>query len=328
MPKLTSHWGRCWKKSRGNQNKHHARLSARLHDEAESRRGHTLAEGAMSAQEIWEKHSDERIRKANDWVTELGGGKKPFLWLFYGCPTCKMWTIGSNAWYRVLRRVKALTDNSTTDGADTGHWRCCGCFDKWTWAEGGHMRMAVLGFSNEVSGFEPGYQFCLVGEISNDTGFDSIDNKINFLKTATMLKFLNGRPVSEDALLSALEAMQDSVHNKFKRGMDEVSTMTSKVVPKEVLDAANVDIICQDPRLSMPGPGRRFLVITQAKIEERGGNLETINKQEFHDLLDIAASTYDIEGTEPTGKGTKRLKQAVLASPAVRMGRILIASRM
>ena len=78
----------------------------------------------------------------------------------------------------------------------------------------------------------------------------------------------------------------------------------------------------------MPGLGRRFLVITQAKIEERGGNLETINKQEFHDLRDIAASTYDIEGTEPTGKGTKRLKQAVLASPVFRMGRILIASRM
>jgi hypothetical protein len=77
----------------------------------------------------------------------------------------------------------------------------------------------------------------------------------------------------------------------------------------------------------MPGLGRRFLVITQAKIEERGWNLETINKQEFHDLLDIAASTYDIEGTQP-GKGTKRLKQAVLDSPAFRMGRILIASRM
>ena len=178
------------------------------------------------------------------------------------------------------------------------------------------------------SGFEPGYQFCLVGEISNDGNFDSIDNKINFLKTATMLKLLNGRPVSEDALLSALEAMQDSVNNKFKRGMDEVSTMTSKLVPKEVLDAANVDIICQDARLSMPGPGRRFLVITQAKIEEHGGNLETINKEEFHALLDIAASTYGIEGTQPTGKGTKRLKQAVLDSPAFRMGRILIASRM
>ena len=35
VPKLISHWGRCAKRSRGNQNKHHARLSARLHDEAE-----------------------------------------------------------------------------------------------------------------------------------------------------------------------------------------------------------------------------------------------------------------------------------------------------
>jgi hypothetical protein len=78
----------------------------------------------------------------------------------------------------------------------------------------------------------------------------------------------------------------------------------------------------------MPGLGHRFLVTTQAKIAERGGNLETINKQEFHDLLDIAASTYDIEGTQPTGKGTKRLKQAVLDSPAFRMCRILVASRM
>ena len=71
-----------------------------------------------------------------------------------------------------------------------------------------------------------------------------------------------------------------------------------------------------------------FFVITQAKIEEHGGNLETNNKEEFHALLDIAASTYDIEGTQPAGKGTKRLKQAVLDSSAFRMGRILIASRM
>ena len=329
VPKLISHWGRCSKKSHGNHmNKHHTRLAARLHDEAESRRGHTLAEGAMSAQEIWEKHSDQRVRKANDWVTELGGGKKPFLWLFYGCPTCKMWTVGSNAWWRVQRRVKALTDDSTTDGADSGHWRCCGCFGRWTWAAGGQMRMLVLGFANEVSGFEPGYQFCLVGDISNDASFDSIDNKINFLKTATILKFLGGRPVSEDALLSVLEAMQDSVNNKFKKGMNEVTTMISQLVSNQVLDAANVDIICQDARLSMPGPGRRFLVITQAKIEEHGGNLERINKEEFHALLDIAASTYDIEGTQPSGKGPKRIKQAILDSPAFRMGRILIASRM
>ena len=166
-----------------------------------------------------------------------------------------------------------------------------------------------------------------MGSTSNDGNFDSIDNKINFWKTATMLKLLNGRPVSQEALLSALEAMQASVHNKFKQGMSEVTSMTTKAVPQHVLDEANVDIICQDARLSMPGLGRRFLVIRKDAIEVKGRKGETIDSNDLHYLLDLAASTYDIESIEPKGKGTKRLNNDIPASPAFRSGREFIAAR-
>ena len=148
------------------------------------------------------------------------------------------------------------------------------------------MRLIVIGYASEHSGFEPGYSFALIGGGQSD----SVTTKINFLKTATLLTQLDGRPVSEEALLGALAAIQQEVENKFSKGMDEVTVAWSTVVSKEELDQANVNIICQSPTLSLPGPGRRMLVIKQDAIENRGQKVETIDPEELHHLLDLAAA--------------------------------------
>ena len=156
----TSLWNRMKNKSRGvGLDLHHSKMMLKLHDMKQA-----PAAGSPSTQEIWQARLDSHVRMANDWITQLGGGEKPFLFLLYGCARCKRWTVGSNHWWRVQRRVRNLSDYSTFDGAASGSWRCCGCFWKWTWAQSGDMRLVVIGHASESTGFEPGYEFALLGK--------------------------------------------------------------------------------------------------------------------------------------------------------------------
>jgi len=127
-----------------------------------------------------------------------------------------------------------------------------------------------------------------------------------------------------------LDAIQKRVEKKFSKGMNEVSEEYSKPVPKHKLDAAIVDIICQDPRLSMPSPGRCMLVIKRSSIEKNGKAVETIDLAELSFLLDIAASAYSIEKVQPSknAKVTKAIKNQILSSEGFALGRDGIRSRM
>ena len=181
-----------------------------------------------------------------------------------------------------------------------------------------------MGLASESMGFEPGYQFALIGEQS-----DSVYAKISFLQCATSLTELDGYPVSEEALLGALATLQPELQNKFSKGKDEVNVEYSKEVSACELDLANVDIICQSATLSMPGPGRRMLVITKAAIENREHKVETIDQDDLNYLLDFAASTYDIENTKVGLKAsaTKQMNRDMLLSDVFLRGRSSIRPR-
>ena len=71
-----------------------------------------------------------------------------------------------------------------------------------------------MGKASESGGFEPGYRFTLIGGHQSDPSTDIIATKINFLKTATLLTELDGKNVSEEALLGALAAIQKRVEKK------------------------------------------------------------------------------------------------------------------
>ena len=140
---------------------------------------------------------------------------------------------------------------------------------------------------------------------------------------------MEGKPVTEEALLAALVAIQLQAEKKFSKGMDEVSVAYSQKVDQCTLDQANVDIICQSPILSMPGPGRRILVINQKDIEKQGRNVQTVDRELLHFLLDVAASTYAIEHTPvgPRAQATKQVKKAILNSEGFLVGRLAILDK-
>jgi hypothetical protein len=156
-----------------------------------------------------------------------------------------------------------------------------------------------------------------------------VDNKLAFLRTASILRVLGGRPVTKESLLYALDVLQNEVVCKFSHGMREVRTVRSKVVTKQEQDYNGVYITCEDPRLSLHAFNQEYLVLDKSLIEAgQEGPIEVINQQFLHYLLDFAAASYDIDSMNPTGDGTKKLRWSVLHSPGFVRGRLAIQSAM
>ena len=188
------------------------------------------------------------------------------------------------------------------------------------------MPMIVLGFASDTVGFEPGYRFALFDR--DQMGLD-IEYKCCILKSLQKLTLLNGKPVSDAALFAVVRAMHMRVQHIFTEGTNQVSQAFSMPVSQEMLDSANVDIICWDPRWSMPRPGHPMWVIRRDVLEKHGSQVHTIQHTELHYLLDLAASTYDIESTvSRPGSATRKLIRDMVQSEAFKLGRLRIAAHM
>jgi hypothetical protein len=184
--------------------------------------------------------------------------------------------------------------------------------------------MIVLGFASDAAGFEPGYRFALFDR--DHMGLD-IDNKCLFLQSLQKLTLLNGKPVSDVALLAVAKALHVRVQHTFSQGTNQVSQAFSMPVSQEMLDSANVDIICWDPRWSMPRPGHPMWVIRKHVLEKHGSQVHMIQHTELNYLLDLAASIYDIESAvSRPNRETRKLIWDIVQSGAFKLGRLHIAA--
>ena len=268
-------------------------------------------------------HKNRLMARACDWVVELGADD-PFMWVLYGCEPCGYWTLGSHCWYRCQRKVRELKDEAASQGADEGHWRCGTCWEKWSWRLCGSMRLVVIGRASIQGGFEPGYKFSYIGETDHN-----VENLLAFLRTASILRVIGGKPVTKEALLNAVDVLHNEVVCKFSQGVREVRVVRSKVISKQDQDYAGVEIVCEDPRLSLHAFGQQYLVLDRKLIEQGQQEPISVIDQEFLlYLLHYAAASYDIEATAPTGDGTKKLRWSVLQSPGFARGRMAIQSAM
>jgi hypothetical protein len=241
-----------------------------------------------------------------------------FFWLLYSCFWCNIAPVGSNNWLRCTRdavRADAEHDKwgDSYAGETTGHWRCGLCNEKWTWRQGGHRRLFVLGEASTSKGFAPGYRFGFAGALSAKT-----DNLIMFLKSVTALRFLDGKAVTKEALLQCIEKANNEVHKKFSAGMREVKAVTSRIDRKKLADA-NCHATCEDPRLSLRSSGKVFLAIDFSTIQ-----VEEWSEAEVVALLKIVAAGLNIEEHEPEGPAQWYLKQEILDSPGFKRPRVLM----
>ena len=190
------------------------------------------------------------------------------------------------------------------------------------------MQMIVLGFARDAAGFEPGYRFALIDHTRGQMELD-IDTKCLFLQSLQKLTLLNGKPVSDAALLAVVRALHMRVQHTFTQGTNQVSQAFSMPVSQAMLDSANVDIICWDPRWSMPHPGHPMWVIRMDVLEKHGSQVHMIQHTELNYLLDLVASTYDIESAvSRPSRETRKLIWNIVQSSAFKWGRRQIAVHM
>ena len=141
--------------------------------------------------------------------------------------------------------------------------------------------------------------------------------------------FVERKPVSDVALLAVVQALHMRAQHTFTQCTNQVSQAFSMPVSQETLDSANVDIICWAPRWSTPRPGHPMWVIRKDVLEKHGRQVHMIQHTELNYLLDLAASTYDIESAtcRPGGSNEKILRD-VVQSEAFKLGRLHIAGHM
>jgi hypothetical protein len=70
-------------------------------------------------------------------------------------------------------------------------------------------------------------------------------------------------------------------------------------------------------------------IIRKDVLEKKGRQVHTIQYNELHYLLDLAASTYDTERTmSRPGSATRKLIRDIVQSEAFKLGRLRIAAHM
>jgi hypothetical protein len=315
--KVTSAWTRLNERSRGKPlNKHHAELQCKLRDQQldlEPGRGVTSAE-------IYEASQNKMVRRASNWVCQIGRKERPFMWVFFGCKKCMVWTVRSNSWLRCQRLARLLKEEFSSAGLDDGHWRCATCFDVWSWTMCGDMRLVVMGQADPQQGFKAGYTFALIGEVD-----DYVNNLLNFLTTASLLEALDGKKVTGEHLMAAIELLNAKTEATFSTGMKEVDVRYSMDVPQEKLNTHQIRLVCEDPRLSLHAKNQCYLVIDRKKMDE---DVEVIDKDFLIDMLHLSASAYDMDASWPSGDGMRRVWRRITESPAYNDGLRAIRDRM
>jgi len=184
----------------------------------------------------------------------------------------------------------------------------------------GDMRLVVMGQADPQQGFKAGYTFALIGEVD-----DYVNNLLNFLTTASLLEALDGKKVTGEHLMAAIELLNAKTEATFSTGMKEVDVRYSMDVPQEKLNTHQIRLVCEDPRLSLHAKNQCYLVIDRKKMDE---DVEVIDKDFLIDMLHLSASAYDMDASWPSGDGMRRVWRRITESPAYNDGLRAIRDRM
>ena len=173
----------------------------------------------------------------------------------------------------------------------------------------------------------------VIGDATPDKGFvrgsysfSLIENKIKFLRQAALLKALDGKEVTYEHLLAAVQLLHVQTAATFSKGMPEASVRQSCRIDQQKLDTHDIDVVCEHPTLSMRCAGTNYQVIDRKNIPE---GVPVIYQKYFEYLLDVASSAYDLDGLWPSlGEGGRKTYWSVVQSRGFEDGRTAIRQRL
>ena len=290
--KPTSAWSNRVKKSKGGGGQHKLKraLDALNTKEERDRSRMKVAIETLppSIQEVVDGYNNTLIAKSTDWVTKLC----PLgVYLLYGCAECRMYPLESKSWFRLCWTQKVKGKTYTKEG----QWRCAHCLHRWTWRQGGTQRMLVVGSHKDPA------VFCsFLGSVPAD-----LELQLGLLKTALLLTEVNGKEVTKDRLLEAIQKLND-----------EASGRLGQILPTETYRAqdpkskSSVPIYCEDPRLSLECPGLSY----KAFQLPPKSTPKQLTRDDLQLVIAFAAGFLDMGqvGEKELGRNTKRAFRALM----------------
>ena len=132
--------------------------------------------------------------------------------------------------------------------------------------------------------------FCsYVGTAPND-----LELQLGLLKTATLLKEVKGKEVTKERILEAIQKLNDECSGRLGQFLK-----TKVYRSQNVSRASDVPIYCEDPRLSLQGPGLDY----KAFPLPEGFDPEPLSRDDLQLFIAFAASFLDMTYvTFPEGK--------------------------
>ena len=274
-----------------------------------SRRG-----GVPTASDVHRARNNTAFSRSLDWITEVFVQ----MWLFFGCPSCQIFPVSSASWYRAARQRSKDVDGMSCAGSANGHWFCAHCGKQWKW-NSGNNRLLVLGSCSQASGLES-YQYARLPDMPSE-----VENKLAFLMGCTALTELGEMKASlvdVDVLMEMVSRMNKKVSHKFSRVIPEVEVVKCKDISSDI-ESRNMRLVCEDSRLSLRCVGGVFKGINLS-----GKNVPEVDSKHLDFVLDVLASSLDVENKQLTGPAERKVKARLLESAVFKLGRDLARSKL
>ena len=152
-----------------------------------------------------------------------------------------------------------------------------------------------------------------------------VENKLAFLKGCTALTELGEMKASlvdVDVLMEMVSRMNKKVSHKFSRVIPEVEVVKCKDISSDI-ESRNMCLVCEDSRLSLRCVGGVFKGINLS-----GKNVPEVDAKHLDFVLDVLASSLDVENKQLTGPAEKKVKARLLESAVFKLGRDLARSKL
>ena len=241
--------------------------------------------------EVMEKVKNDRIAKATDWIPEIG----PDTFFAYGCSGgggCGIHPLRASQWYR-------MSNATTANGCfSKGFWVCAHCTTRYTGKNNGHKRLLFYPSTKpgqSVKNGERAYLMAFWGnhDVKKNSEFEQ---QLTILKGSKLVTELNGKEISYENVMQAVEAISDRAEISIKKHYKGVIKWYESVQP--VHDKFSTKVYCDDARLSLGGSGVRFPAVDVRAFENE---IPFFSSDELQQLFDVCSAFYDLSTYQSEG---------------------------
>ena len=142
---------------------------------------------------------------------------------------------------------------------------------------------------------------------------------LNFLKGATLLTHIDGRPVTTEAILAAITSVNDLAERTLGH-LANCETLTAK---DPAQTHPGVRTYNESEHLSLSCPGLVYSALTL-----QGPDVEVLSPEDVDHVIDVCASALDVEAPPVTTPSAKKATRAICDGNGFSRARAILLARL